>query len=68
MCNAKAPKITTVSADARLVELLKALEEIAARGPIEGYNSAAALRLRLVAVQSIARSAIAKVALKPTRE
>lgn len=41
-------------------EMLKALEKIAARGPIEGYGSAGALRLRLVAMQSVARAAIAK--------
>lgn len=41
-------------------ELLAALKEIAERGPIDGYSSAGALRLRLVATQSIARAAIAK--------
>jgi hypothetical protein len=41
-------------------ELLAALEEIATRGPVPGYDSASALRLRLVATQSIARAAIAK--------
>jgi hypothetical protein len=41
-------------------ELLAALKEIAERGPVDGYGSADALRLRLVATQSIARAAIAK--------
>lgn len=40
--------------------LFEALQEIAERGPVDGYNSANALRLRLVATQSIARAAIAK--------
>jgi len=39
--------------------LRKALEEIADRGPVAGYNSAGALKLRLVATQSIARAALA---------
>lgn len=41
-------------------EMLKALKEIAARGPVEGYSSAGALLLRLTATQAIARAAIAK--------
>lgn len=40
--------------------MLAALKEIAERGPVEGYSSASALRLRLVATQSIARRAIAE--------
>lgn len=50
-------------ANARLIAaapvLLAALQEIAERGPVEGYGSPSALRLRLVATQSIARNAIA---------
>ncbi len=56
--------LQNLSADlSRLVrernELLQALKEIAERGPVAGYGSADALRLRLVATQSIARQAIA---------
>jgi hypothetical protein len=40
--------------------LLEALKEIATRGPVDGYYSADALRLRLIATQAIARAAIAK--------
>jgi hypothetical protein len=40
--------------------LLEALKEISQRGPVIGYGSADALRLRLVATQSIARAAIAQ--------
>jgi hypothetical protein len=51
-------------ADAALIatapELLTALREIAERGPVDGYTSAAALRLRLMGIQTIARAAIAK--------
>lgn len=38
--------------------LINALEEIADRGPVPGYGSESALRLRLVATQSIARAAL----------
>jgi hypothetical protein len=41
-------------------ELLAALQEIADRGPVDGYTSAGALRLRLAGSQTIARAAIAK--------
>jgi hypothetical protein len=55
-------------ADAALIatapELLTALREIAERGPVDGYTSAAALRLRLVGIQTIARQAIAKATQK----
>jgi hypothetical protein len=51
-------------ANARLIaaapELLEALREIADRGPVPGYGRADALRLRLIATQTIARAAIAK--------
>jgi hypothetical protein len=54
----------TTLANARLIAaaptMMEALEEIANRGPVEGYESVAALRLRLVATQSIARAAMAK--------
>ena len=40
--------------------LLTALKEIASRGPLPGYETANALRLRLVLTQAIARTAIAK--------
>lgn len=46
-------------------ELLAALEEIAARGPVIGYNTIAALTLRITAMQSIARAAIAKATATP---
>jgi len=39
--------------------LLRALEEIAERGPLVGYDAVSALKLRLVLTQSIARAAIA---------
>jgi hypothetical protein len=41
-------------------ELLAALEEIARRGPVIGHNTIAALTLRITAMQSIARAALAK--------
>lgn len=44
-------------------DLLLTLTEIANRGPIKGYTSAGALLLRLVATQSLARSAIEKAKL-----
>lgn len=54
-----------ISADARLIAaapaLYVALEEISERGLVEGYGSPNALRLRLVATQSIARAALALV-------
>lgn len=52
------------TANARLIaaapELLDALEEIARRGPVIGCNTIAALTLRITAMQSMARSAIAR--------
>jgi len=42
-------------------KMLAALKEIADRGPVKGYNSASALRLRLVATQSIARTTINEI-------
>lgn len=48
-------------AEARNAELLDALRTVAAYPVhVEGYNSVSAVRLRLVAVQTIAREAIAK--------
>ena len=50
--------------NARLIKsapmLLDALRYIADRGPVEGYGSAEALRLRLMLTQTIARTAIAE--------
>lgn len=52
-------------ANARLIaaapEMFEALQEIANRGPVDGYGSASALRLRLVGTQSIARAILAKL-------
>lgn len=45
---------------AEKAELLESLRDIAERGPVEGYTSADALKLRLVLTQTIARAAIAK--------
>jgi len=56
------------AADAALLaaapDLLAALQEIADRGPLAGYMSASALRLRLVLTQSIARKAIERASRK----
>jgi len=50
------------AANARLIAaapaLVEALQEIAERGPVAGYESASALRLRLVGSQTIARAAL----------
>jgi hypothetical protein len=53
-----AQSATLATMRARIAELENALREIAARGPIAGYTSASALRLRLVGSQSIARAVL----------
>ncbi len=45
--------------EARVAQLEAALAEIAERGPVIGYSSGNALRLRLIGSQSIARAALA---------
>ena len=50
--------LETLSADNAM--LREALEEIAERGPIDGYSAPSAILLRLVGSQSVARAALAK--------
>lgn len=42
-------------------DLATALKQISARGPIMGYNSIPALKLRVTGAQSIARDALKKI-------
>ena len=51
-------KLETLSAENAM--LREALEEIAERGPIDGYSAPSAILLRLVGSQSVARAALAK--------